>query len=230
MDSEFKPDQDGLILEGIQKSYSLGRQDIPVLNGIDITLPKGSFATLMGPSGSGKSTLLHILAGMDIPDSGRVWLNQKEVTNFDEKQRTLYRRETVSIVFQFFHLLPYLSSLENAALPLYIRGYSKKEAWKKAEYFLERVGLSERRKNLPTELSGGERQRVAIARALSKEPELLLADEPTGNLDTKTASRMLDLFLELQREFQFTFLLVTHDKDIGIMGDKQLHLQDGRFV
>ncbi|WP_423789808.1 ABC transporter ATP-binding protein [Leptospira perolatii] len=215
-----------LIVRNLRKSYQSGKFNTPVLKGIELDIP-ATFVTLMGPSGSGKSTFLNILSGIDSADSGEVWVNGKDITKFDQNQLTMYRREKTGIIFQFFHLLPYLNAIENVAIPLYISGIGKKEAVSIAEDALEKVGLSHRRTHKPDEMSGGEQQRVAIARALSKKPSIILADEPTGNLDTFHAEKVLDLLLELQDREKFALFVVTHDRDIGSKGQVQLGMKDG---
>lgn len=219
---------DRLIVRNLKKEYKTGKLSTPVLNGIDIELPT-SFITLMGPSGSGKSTFLNILSGIDSADSGEVWVNGFDLTKLSESELTEYRRNDTGIIFQFFHLLPYLDAIENVALPLYISGLGRKAARSIAEEALERVGLANRRTHKPDELSGGEQQRVAIARALGKKPRIVLADEPTGNLDTLHAGKVLELLLELQEKEKFSLIIVTHDREIGTQGKIRLRMKDGRI-
>ncbi|GIM20686.1 lipoprotein ABC transporter ATP-binding protein LolD [Leptospira borgpetersenii] len=190
-------------------------------------IPSSSVITLMGPSGSGKSTFLNILSGIDKPDFGEVFVNGKSLHLMNEKELTKYRREETGIVFQFFHLLSYLNALENVAVPLYISGISKTQARNAAEEALEKVGLSSRKFHKPDELSGGEQQRVAIARALCKRPSLILADEPTGNLDTKNAENVIQLLIDLQKQHGFTLFIVTHDQKLGSLGEFRLKMTDG---
>ncbi|MDV6236526.1 ABC transporter ATP-binding protein [Leptospira ellisii] len=214
-------------ISALHKSYQSGKLLTPVLKGLDLDIPSDSLVTLMGPSGSGKSTFLNILSGIDFPDSGEVNVNGYELHKLDEAELTSYRRAETGIIFQFFHLLPYLDALENVAVPLYISGLGKKEARQKAEEALEQVGLAERRFHKPDELSGGEQQRVAIARAVCKRPSLILADEPTGNLDTKNAEKVIRLLIDLQKRNRFTLFIVTHDPNLGALGEHRLNMADG---
>ncbi|TGK31493.1 ABC transporter ATP-binding protein [Leptospira gomenensis] len=214
-------------ISALNKSYRSGKLLTPVLKGLDLNITSDSLVTLMGPSGSGKSTFLNILAGIDVPDSGEVNVNGYELHTMDEAELTAYRRAETGIIFQFFHLLPYLDALENVAIPLYISGIGKKEARQKAEEALEQVGLAERMFHKPDELSGGEQQRVAIARAVCKRPSLILADEPTGNLDTKNAEKVIRLLIDLQKRNRFTLFIVTHDPNLGSLGEHRLNMADG---
>lgn len=216
-------------LKSLEKTYGIGSSAIHVLKGITLEIPHNQFVTLMGPSGSGKSTLLHILAGIDRPDRGDVELFGKSLASMDESALTIYRRSIIGIIFQFFNLLPYLSALENVSLPLYLSGKGKKESHKKAIEALESVGLQDRMNHKPSELSGGEQQRVAIARSISNSPSLILADEPTGNLDSTNAMIVLDLLKKLQREKKITIFMVTHDSLIGSMGTMRIKMKDGNI-
>ncbi|AXR60860.1 ABC transporter ATP-binding protein [Leptospira mayottensis] len=217
-------------ISNLRKSYQSGKLQTEVLKGLELDIPSSSVITLMGPSGSGKSTFLNILSGIDKPDSGEVFVNGKSLHLMNEKELTKYRREETGIVFQFFHLLPYLNALENVAVPLYISGIGKMQARNTAEEALEKVGLSSRKFHKPDELSGGEQQRVAIARALCKQPSLILADEPTGNLDTKNAENVIQLLIDLQRQYGFTLFIVTHDQKLGSLGEFRLKMMDGILV
>ncbi|AXR68439.1 ABC transporter ATP-binding protein [Leptospira mayottensis] len=217
-------------ISNLRKSYQSGKLQTEVLKGLELDIPSSSVITLMGPSGSGKSTFLNILSGIDKPDSGEVFVNGKSLHLMNEKELTKYRREETGIVFQFFHLLPYLNALENVAVPLYISGIRKMQARNTAEEALEKVGLSSRKFHKPDELSGGEQQRVAIARALCKQPSLILADEPTGNLDTKNAENVIQLLIDLQRQYGFTLFIVTHDQKLGSLGEFRLKMMDGILV
>ncbi|MBM9575983.1 ABC transporter ATP-binding protein [Leptospira sp. 201903070] len=214
----------------LTKSYQSGRLQTSVLKGLNLDIPSESVITLMGPSGSGKSTFLNILSGIDTPDSGEIFVNGHPLHSMNEKELTKYRREETGIIFQFFHLLPYLSALENVAVPLYISGIGKKQAQEKAKEALEKVGLKTRILHKPDELSGGEQQRVAIARAVCKKPSLILADEPTGNLDTKNAEKVIRLLTDLQKKERFTLLIVTHDQNLGSLGEFRLKMADGILV
>ncbi|EKR98341.1 ABC transporter, ATP-binding protein [Leptospira mayottensis 200901122] len=217
-------------ISNLRKSYQSGKLQTEVLKGLELDIPSSTVITLMGPSGSGKSTFLNILSGIDKPDSGEVFVNGKSLHLMNEKELTKYRREETGIVFQFFHLLPYLNALENVAVPLYISGIGKMQARNTAEEALEKVGLSSRKFHKPDELSGGEQQRVAIARALCKQPSLILADEPTGNLDTKNAENVIQLLIDLQRQYGFTLFIVTHDQKLGSLGEFRLKMMDGILV
>jgi len=216
-------------LRGLEKTYGEGTSSIHVLKGITLDIPHNQFVTLMGPSGSGKSTLLHILAGIDRPDMGDVELFGHSLASMDETDLTIYRRNIIGIIFQFFNLLPYLSALENVSLPLYLAGKGKKESHKKAIEALESVGLQDRINHRPSELSGGEQQRVAIARSISNSPSLILADEPTGNLDSANAKIVLELLMKLQKEKKMTIFMVTHDTLIGSMGTLRIKMKDGNL-
>ena len=219
-----------IIITDLQKNYGRGNSTIKVLRGINLVIPQNQFVTLMGASGSGKSTLLHILAGIDRPDFGDVNMFGKSLASMNEDDITKYRRESIGIIFQFFHLLPYLSALENVSLPLYLSGKGKKESHFKATEALESVGLKDRVYHKPSELSGGEQQRVAIARAIAPSPSLILADEPTGNLDSENATATLKLLLDLQKSKKLTLFMVTHDSAIGNMGTMKIRIKDGNLV
>ncbi|MCH1889154.1 ABC transporter ATP-binding protein [Leptospira borgpetersenii] len=215
-------------MSNLRKSYQSGKLQTEVLKGLELDIPSSSvITTLMGPSGSGKSTFLNILSGIDKPDFGEVFVNGKFLHLMNEKELTKYRREETGIVFQFFHLLSYLNALENVAVPLYISGIGKTQARNAAEEALEKVGLSSRKFHKPDELSGGEQQRVAIARALCKRPSLILADEPTGNLDAKNAENVIQLLIDLQKQHGFTLFIVTHDQKLGSLGEFRLKMTDG---
>ncbi len=219
-----------IIITDLQKNYGRGNSTIKVLRGINLVIPQNQFVTLMGASGSGKSTLLHILAGIDRPDFGDVNMFGKSLASMNEDDITKYRRESIGIIFQFFHLLPYLSALENVSLPLYLSGKGKKESHFKATEALESVGLKDRVYHKPSELSGGEQQRVAIARAIAPSPSLILADEPTGNLDSENATATLKLLLDLQKSKKLTLFMVTHDSAIGNMGTMKIRIKDGNLA
>jgi putative ABC transport system ATP-binding protein len=212
------------------KSYQLGEHVVEALSGIDFTVEKGDFVAIMGPSGSGKSTLLHILGGLDTPSSGRVFLVDKTLSELNERQATLVRRNNVGFVFQFLNLLPTLTSEENILLPLVIDGKDPKKYQEHLETTLEIVGLKERRHHRPDQLSGGEQQRVAIARALITRPAILLADEPTGNLDTKTGTAIMELLRNSCRQLEQTIILVTHDPRASAYADRVVFLRDGVIV
>ncbi|PCI09732.1 ATP-binding protein [bacterium] len=228
-----------LSVRAVQKTYKLGRVKVPVLHGIDLDVHQGEWVTILGASGSGKSTLLHLLGGLDCPDKNSkspasVKYQDRELTRLSKRALDRYRADDVGFVFQFYHLLPELSVLQNVTIGGMIKygrfGYRshRKEVVDRASSLLDRFGLSHRLKHRPAELSGGERQRVAIARALINEPSLLLADEPTGNLDVKTGASILDVIIELRRDAGLTLVMVTHDERIAEKSDRVIRLVDGR--
>lgn len=221
-----------LVLEATQlsKTYHEDIIQTSVFSEIDLSLYAGEKIAIIGASGSGKSTLLHVLAGLDTPDSGVVRLNSASFSDEGEAKRGRLRNQYMGFVYQFHHLLPELTALENVMMPLRIRRTDSAIAKLKAQKLLERVGLLERMEHKPSELSGGERQRVAIARALITEPKCILADEPTGNLDHHAANQVFDLLLELNQEFQTAILIVTHDLELAAKMDRQLTLLDGQLV
>ena len=221
-----------LLLEarGIQKIYSQEGSRLEILRGIDLELKEGEAVSIVGASGAGKSTLLHILGALDRPTLGRVMYRGQDVFAMSDEALAQFRNRSIGFVFQFHHLLAEFTALENVSLPCRIAGESRKEAMLQAREMLDRMGLEDRAHHYPTELSGGERQRVAIARALVKKPEILLADEPTGNLDTHTAERIQDLFFELQRAFRLTLLVVTHDISFAQRFPRVLHMRDGLWA
>ena len=210
-----------------RKTYQLG-EPVHALDGVTVDVPRGSYTAVMGPSGSGKSTLMNLVGCLDTPTSGSVFVDGADVGAMNDRGRTRLRGEKVGFVFQTFNLLPRLTAVENVALPLVFRGVSKDERHERAADILERVGLGDRLGHAPNELSGGQRQRVAIARALVNDPALLLADEPTGNLDSETGANILDLFDELKAEGN-TLVMVTHERDVAERADRIIHLLDGHI-
>ena len=217
--------------QNIQKSFTDGKSTVDVIKGLSLQVNAGEFVSIVGSSGSGKSTLLHVLGGLERPTSGMVNLNGKRFDNLGEAERGFLRNEHLGFVYQFHHLLPEFSALENISMPLMLRkGADFKQVKQRAEYLLERVGLSHRMTHKPGELSGGERQRVALARALVTQPKLMMADEPTGNLDRKTASSIFELLTDLRQEFNMAMLIVTHDEQLAKEADRILHMQDGLWV
>ena len=217
--------------QNITKSFTDGKSSVDVIRGLSLQVKAGEFVSIVGSSGSGKSTLLHVLGGLDRPTSGQVFINGQRFDTLGEAERGYIRNEHLGFVYQFHHLLPEFSALENVAMPLMLRkGANYKDVQQQAEYLLERVGLSHRLTHKPGELSGGERQRVALARALVAKPKLMMADEPTGNLDRKTAVKIFELLTELRKEFNMAMLIVTHDEHLAQSADAVLHMQDGLWV
>ena len=213
---------------GLTRRYKMGDTQVDALRGVDLTVTRREFVALVGPSGSGKSTVLNLVGGLDQPTSGQVWINGTELSASDERTLTRHRRQHVGFVFQSFNLLPRLTAKENVALPLMFSGVPEKERLARAEELLERVGLGPSLTHLPTQLSGGEQQRVAIARALVGEPALLLADEPTGNLDSATGAEIMRLLKALNQERGLTLLVVTHDPEIAAFATRTVRLRDGK--
>lgn len=214
--------------QNIRKFFTDGKSTVDVIKGLSLQVKQGEFVSIVGSSGSGKSTLLHVLGGLDRPNEGMVFLNGKRFDNLGEAERGFIRNENLGFVYQFHHLLPEFTALENVAMPLMLRKNAEfKKVKERAEYLLNRVGLSHRMTHKPGELSGGERQRVALARALVTQPKLMMADEPTGNLDRKTAVSIFELLSDLRRELNMAMLIVTHDEQLAQSADKVLHMQDG---
>jgi len=214
-------------VRAVDRTYQLA-QPVHALRDVSFDLPRGSYTAVMGPSGSGKSTLMNLIGCLDTPTAGRLVVNERDVTRLSERERTRLRGEEIGFVFQTFNLMPRLTALQNVALPMVARDASRSERTERARHLLEQVGLGDRLDHLPNELSGGQRQRVAIARALVNDPTLLLADEPTGNVDTKTGDTIMRLFSELHAAGN-TLLVVTHERRIGEHADRILHLLDGRL-
>jgi len=217
-----------LATEGLRKSYWLGREEVPVLHGIDFELGRGDYGAIMGPSGSGKSTLLNILGCLDRPTQGRYTIQGREISGLTENELADLRSEHIGFVFQSFQLLPRMSIAENVDLPLRYLGVPRAERRRRVEQILERLGLAGRGRHLPMEVSGGQRQRAAIARALVKNPSILLADEPTGNLDSTTTAEVLDLFEQLHGEGN-TILVITHEAEVAHRAGRRWKILDGRM-
>ena len=212
--------------KGIQKSYG----QLPVLKNIDVQVNKGEIIAIVGASGAGKSTLLHILGTLDTPDQGKVFINQTDVFSQSPKNIAAFRNKAIGFVFQFHNLLPEFSALENVMIPGFIAGRKEDEVRKRAEELLGMLGLSPRMNHKPSELSGGEQQRTAVARALINNPDMILADEPSGNLDSKNAVELHDLFFKLRKDLGQTFIIVTHNADLSRMADRRLEIRDGQIV
>lgn len=217
-------------LASIKKSYSLGNEDVLVLNGIDLKINRGEFISIMGPSGSGKSTLMNIIGFLDRPTEGTYFLNGKEVLQYKEHELAKIRNRAIGFVFQQFNLLPRLNALKNVELPMIYAGVKKKEREERAKEALEKIGLADRMLHLPNELSGGQKQRVAIARAIVNKPDLILADEPTGALDTKTSEQIMELFTMLNKEDGTTVIVVTHEEEVASYANRLILLRDGYIV
>jgi lipoprotein-releasing system ATP-binding protein len=212
--------------KGIYKNYGA----LPVLKGVNIEISKGEIVSIAGSSGAGKSTLLHILGTLDVADKGETYIDNTPVFNLNGKKLAAFRNKHIGFVFQFHHLLPEFTALENVCVPGWIAGRKTKEVQEKALSLLELLGLKDRSEHKPGELSGGEQQRVAVARALINNPSIVMADEPTGNLDSANAKELHNLFIDLRNRFQQTFLIVTHNEELAQMSDRILHLKDGKMV
>ena len=213
---------------GLTRRYKMGDSVVDALRGVDLTISRGEFVALVGPSGSGKSTVLNLVGGLDQPTGGQVWVGGHELSGGDERTLTQQRRQRVGFVFQSFNLLPRLTAEENVALPLMFSKVPEKERRARARELLRQVGLEARLTHRPTQLSGGEQQRVAVARALVAQPDLLLADEPTGNLDTTTGTEIMALLRGLNQEQGLTLLVVTHDPEVAAFADRVVRLRDGQ--
>jgi lipoprotein-releasing system ATP-binding protein len=218
-----------LKVSGLKKIFYKNGVEINVLRGIDLEINHGDFITIMGPSGAGKSTLLHILGSLDKPTEGEIYFRGQNIKEFTEDEESKFRNEKIGFVFQFYHLLQDFNVIENIIIPLLIKRMNQADAIKRAEVFLEIMGLKDRKNHKPGELSGGEQQRVAIARALVNEPEIVLADEPTGNLDRKTGKEVLNYILTVNERLSSALVLVTHDPEIGSIGKRRFNMVDGEL-
>jgi len=216
-----------LSARGLKKTYVMGKRSLEVLRGVDVAIARGDFVALRGASGTGKSTLLHLIGGLDTPNAGEIFFAGQNVSQFSEGELTRFRNRRVGFVFQAYHLLPELTALENVCLPARLARISVGNAVERATALLARVGLKDRLDHKPSELSGGEQQRVAIARALINEPMLLLADEPTGNLDSKTGGEIMELLQTLRAEKQMTLVVATHDSKVAAAAPRVIELVDG---
>ncbi|MEO5592551.1 MAG: ABC transporter ATP-binding protein [Chitinophagaceae bacterium] len=215
-----------LTAAAIHKSYG----QLEVLRGVSLAIKQGEIVSIVGPSGSGKSTLLHILGTLDKADSGNIAIDNKNLGDLNPRSLAAFRNRNIGFVFQFHHLLPEFTALENVSIPGWIAGRSKKEVAEKAAGLLNLLGLADRIENKPQQLSGGEQQRVAVARALINQPKIIFADEPSGNLDSANARELHDLFFDLRKQFNQTFLIVTHNEELAQMSDRILHMKDGKIV
>ncbi|HDL50534.1 MAG TPA: ABC transporter ATP-binding protein [Firmicutes bacterium] len=215
--------------ENLTEEYLLGKVVVPALRGVDLKIKRGEFAVIMGPSGSGKSTLLNLLGGLQKPTGGKVFINGVDLSTLNENQLAIFRRKNVGFVFQAYNLIPTLTAIENVELPMIFYNIPTNERKKRAEALLASLGLGDRLHHRPSELSGGEQQRVSIARALANNPEIILADEPTGNLDTKTGGKIMEEMVKVNREFGKTIVMVTHDPEVAHFGDRIIHIRDGKI-
>ncbi len=215
--------------EKISKSYHTGDGPLKVLKNIDLYIDRGEMVSVMGPSGCGKSTLLNILGTLDEPDSGQLWINNEDVTSLSDENLSFLRNNTIGFIFQFHHLLPEFTVIENLIIPQMIKGTSHEEATIRGLDLLSKVGLSDRKRHKPSQISGGERQRVAVLRALVNHPQIIFADEPTGNLDISSGEVVLDLMTELNKEYGVTYLIVTHNPEVAKRCDRHYDLTNGRL-
>ena len=217
-----------LKIEDLTKVYGEGENQVRALDGVSFSVEKGEFLAIIGPSGSGKSTLLHILGGVDRPTSGKVWMDGQDVYAQDEEQLAIFRRRQVGLIYQFYNLIPVLDVVENMTLPVLMDGRQVNE--ERLHELLDTLGLTDRQKNLPNQLSGGQQQRVSIGRALMNAPAVVLADEPTGNLDSKNSQEIVELLKQSNRKYGQTLIVITHDESIALQADRVITIEDGRIV
>lgn len=224
------PQTDNIIeIRGLEKVYGDG-VEVKALDGLDLDVKKGEFLSIVGPSGSGKSTLLHMIGILDTPTKGTILIDGQDVTSMDDRQRSSARNKLLGFIFQYHHLLPDFTALENVMMPLLIAGKKKDEATREAEKLLNEVGLKDRLHHFPGQLSGGQNQRVAVARALVNRPKIVIGDEPTGNLDSRSSDKVYELLRKLNREFDQTFILVTHDENMARKTDRIVRIVDGKIT
>ena len=214
--------------ENVTKTYQLGQSEVKALDGLNLAIEKGKFTVIVGASGSGKSTLLHMLGGVDRPTSGKIWIEDTDISTLSEKQLSVFRRRKVGLIYQFYNLIPTLTAEENIALPWKLDG--RKENKERLSEIVNMLGLEKRAKHLPGQMSGGQQQRVSIGRALINEPAFILADEPTGNLDSKTSREILDILKFTNQKYKQTILLVTHDEKIALQANRIITIGDGKII
>lgn len=217
-----------MILEAVQIYKSFGQ--LPILRGVDLSVEKGEIVSIVGASGAGKSTLLHIVGTLDRPDQGRITIAGTDINALNEKKMSLFRNKHIGFVFQFHHLLPEFTALENVCIPAFINRTGRKEAERRGMELLERLGVAHRAQHKPGQMSGGEQQRVSVARALINQPALILADEPSGNLDSENAASLHQLFFELRESLGQTFIIVTHNEELANISDRTVHMRDGQIL
>ncbi len=223
------PENNLIVLKNIHKTYQMGQEQVHALAGVSIKVPKGSFWAIMGASGSGKSTMMNLMGCLDRPTSGTYHLNNRDVSQLDDDELSDIRLQNIGFIFQSFNLIPQLTVLENIELPMFYQGHEPDKCSERAREMVELVGLTDRLKHRPTELSGGQQQRVAIARSLVNDPPLILADEPTGNLDTATGEQILDILIDLNKKGK-TIIMITHEDDVAKHAPNRIHMIDGRIA
>lgn len=217
-------------LENVWKIYEFGKIELTVLEDVSLEIAPGAFVVILGPSGSGKSTMLHMVGCLDLPTKGKVFLDDRDISQMSEDELAQVRGQKIGFIFQQFNLLPNLNALENVMIPMIFQGKSESERQKRAGLLLDSLGLTERMKHRPTELSGGEQQRIAIARALSNDPEIIVADEPTGNLDSTTGKKIMEILIDLHKNEGKTIVVVTHDPTIANYSNQVVHIKDGQIA